>query len=368
MDVFQWDQNLETGLSEIDSQHQHLVRVTNQYGMLLSQNEVTAAALEALFSELVSYTQYHFDEEEKLMVAKSLDNRFLQRHEQEHRGFLQEVGLLHQEMAAGSAEANQHLFGFLMDWLVYHILGSDLSMARQIKGIDAGYSPSEAFDNETDQGDKATALLLKSLNNLFNQVSSRNKQLVEVNRTLETRVEERTMALSEANQQLKELASTDMLTGLPNRRYAMQLLGLLWQESSEKDLPLACMMIDADGFKEINDTCGHDAGDLVLCELAKHLQFAVRTDDIVCRLGGDEFLIICPKTDQKGALHIANLTHAEIAGLKVQFNGGVWQGSISVGVAVRTRAMGKLDELIKAADLGVYAAKNAGKNCVKFCE
>ena len=174
----------------------------------------------------------------------------------------------------------------------------------------------------------------------------------------------KTLELSEANQKLGELASTDVLTGLSNRRHAMQILEHLWAESIKNSTPLACMMIDADGFKEINDSYGHDAGDIVLRELAKELQYAVRTDDIVCRLGGDEFLIICPNTNEEGSMHIANITHSKISELTVEVAGGAWKGSISVGVAVKTDSMQTPGNLIKAADRGVYAAKKVGKNCV----
>ncbi|MCK4501852.1 MAG: diguanylate cyclase, partial [Desulfuromonadales bacterium] len=167
----------------------------------------------------------------------------------------------------------------------------------------------------------------------------------------------KTLALSEANRKLGELALTDVLTGLSNRRHAMQILERLWIESIANDTSLACLMIDADGFKEINDTYGHDAGDIVLTKLAKELQYAVRTDDMVCRLGGDEFLIICPNTNNEGAKHLANITHAKISALIVEVTGGVWRGSISVGVAVRTSSMQNPGDLIKAADRGVYAAK-----------
>ncbi|MEA3544226.1 MAG: diguanylate cyclase [Thermodesulfobacteriota bacterium] len=176
----------------------------------------------------------------------------------------------------------------------------------------------------------------------------------------------KTLALSQANQQLGKLALTDVLTGLSNRRYAMQILEQLWDELLENSKPLACLMIDADGLKKINDSYGHDAGDIMLCALAKELQYAVRTDDIVCRLGGDEFLIICPNTDEEGAINIANMTHAKISELIVNVDGGVWQGSVSIGVAVKTGSMQNFEELITAADRGVYAAKEAGKNCVKM--
>jgi len=176
----------------------------------------------------------------------------------------------------------------------------------------------------------------------------------------------KTLALSKANQKLGELALTDVLTGLSNRRYAMQNLKRLWGESIENNLPLACMMIDADGFKKVNDSYGHDAGDVVLCQLATELKDIVRTDDIVCRLGGDEFFIICPDTNEEGAMNIANIVHAKISQMTVKVADGVWHGSISIGVAVKTDSMKNLEELIKAADLGVYAAKSAGKNCVRI--
>jgi hemerythrin len=139
-----------------------------------------------------------------------------------------------------------------------------------------------------------------------------------------------------------------------------------WAESFQDDAPLACMMIDADGFKQINDRYGHDAGDEVLRQLSRQLRYAVRSDDVVCRLGGDEFLIICPATAMDGALQAAEATRLEIAGLRVAVgDGGAWSGSISVGVAVRTADMQGPEDLIKAADEGVYLAKRKGRNCVE---
>jgi len=144
----------------------------------------------------------------------------------------------------------------------------------------------------------------------------------------------------------------------------MQQLAALWEESVAQNTSLACMMIDADHFKEINDTSGHDAGDKVLRELSRTLQHAVRTDDIVCRLGGDEFFVICPNTPMDGALQVAEHTRKTVAALRVPVEKGEWVGSISVGVAIRQPDMTSLDELIKVADQGVYAAKENGRNCV----
>ena len=128
--------------------------------------------------------------------------------------------------------------------------------------------------------------------------------------------------------------------------------------------PLSCMMIDADGFMIINDSHGHDAGDKVLRSLSTKLLHTVRSDDIVCRLGGEEFLIICTNTPLDGAVKLAEILRGEVAAFSVQAGTGVWQGSISIGVAARTVGMTGFEDLIKAADLGVYAAKRNGRNCV----
>jgi diguanylate cyclase (GGDEF)-like protein len=172
--------------------------------------------------------------------------------------------------------------------------------------------------------------------------------------------------LEEAHSKMEKLASTDVLTGLANRRFALQALERLWAEANDNSVPLGCLLIDADGFKKVNDNYGHDAGDRVLCELAKQLNYAVRTDDIVCRLGGDEFLIICPGTNKEGLEHIANQIHSQIANLTITVSDGAWHFSVSIGAAVKKPTMKTMEALIKAADNGVYAAKKAGKNCVRF--
>jgi hemerythrin len=363
--VFVWNTYLETGLSEIDRQHQHLVDLINGFGELLAHDHVKSEDIEQLLAELVDYAGYHFEEEEKLMTQKAVEPRIVEQQKQEHQSFLQEVTLLHQTDLSGSAQTGKHLFDFLVNWLTYHVLGSDMSMTRQLAAIDGGKTPLSAYQDEEKQIDASTAMLLQAMKNLFHQVTLRNKQLVEFNLSLEEKVAQRTRALSDANAHLEELASTDVLTGLMNRRRALDVLRILWQKSLAQGLPLACLMIDADGFKQINDSYGHDAGDAVLCALARELTYAVRTDDFVCRLGGDEFLVICPGTDHIGAMHLAEQIHRHVSALKIPAGEGFWQGSLSIGVAVRDPAMSSYEELIKLADRSVYAAKGAGRNCVR---
>jgi hemerythrin len=170
--------------------------------------------------------------------------------------------------------------------------------------------------------------------------------------------------LALANRHLEAMAMTDVLSGLPNRRHAMAKLERAWQESSERDAPLSVIMIDADHFKAVNDTFGHDAGDAVIIALGQALRHSVRTDDTVCRMGGDEFLVVCPHTSLQGALQVANAIWERVRTMSVDVGAGQWQGSVSVGAAVRTDDMTSFAGLIKAADDAVYEAKEAGRNRV----
>ncbi len=365
MESFHWDNHFVTGLTDVDDQHHHLVDVINQFGDLLTQPEdVPFDAIEKTFGELAAYAQYHFTEEETLMDSAGVDPRHQQRHRLEHANFLREVTLMHDGISPGNPDTAKPLLKFLVYWLAYHILGSDQSLAKQIFAIRSGQTAAAAFVTEERMKEGAVEPLLQALTGLFQQVSERNRELLMLNETLEARVAERTRELDIANQQLEEIALTDALTGLPNRRQAMRRLELAWAESVKDGSPFACMMVDADGFKQVNDNYGHDAGDEVLRHLSRNLRYAVRTDDVVCRLGGDEFLIICPRTPLEGAVQLAEKIRLAIAALRVPAGGGEWRGSISVGVAARKAGMDKYEALIKAADDGVYAAKKKGRNCV----
>ncbi len=365
MDAFQWNPCFLTGLTEVDEQHHRLVEVINRFGELVMREDgASAQEMEAVFGELAAYAHYHFTEEEAMMASLKLDARYVERHQHSHRSFMEEVTRLHGSVTAGNTGAARALLEFLTHWLAYHILGSDQAMAKQIAAIQAGASPETAYLADTHSSDPATDTLLSALNALFQQVSERNRELVRLNASLEARVAERTQALTDANQRLEDLANTDLLTGLPNRRHAMRSFAHEWELAQHNNSALACMMIDADGFKGVNDTHGHDAGDDVLRALSARLQHAVRTDDMVCRLGGDEFLVICVGTPLEGALRLGEKIRREVSELKVAVGDSHWHASISVGVAARAPGMTGIEDLMKSADQGLYMAKQRGRNCV----
>ena len=164
--------------------------------------------------------------------------------------------------------------------------------------------------------------------------------------------------LTEANTRLQQLALTDVLTELPNRRAAMERLEQEWSSAQRNKRPLVCMVIDVDNFKTINDKFGHPVGDLALKTVAYTLRHAARAQDMVCRFGGEEFLVICADTDIDAAYLCAERLRLQVAAVKVE-NLSL-QMTISIGVSIS--GSGTLDELLSRADRSLYAAKQAGRN------
>lgn len=172
--------------------------------------------------------------------------------------------------------------------------------------------------------------------------------------------------LKEANQHLQKLASTDVLTGLPNRRAAMERLDQEWSLARRSKRTLACMILDIDHFKSINDKFGHPVGDLALKSIAQVLRLASRTQDMVCRFGGEEFLVICPDTDIESAYQCAERLRVQVAAMKLADIKPNLQMTISIGISVLKTEMVAMDELLTRADKCLYAAKQAGRNRIIF--
>lgn len=173
-----------------------------------------------------------------------------------------------------------------------------------------------------------------------------------------------TAELSIANRRLHEAALTDALTGLPNRRQAMESMHMEWSAAVRHHRPFTLMIIDVDGFKAINDAHGHDVGDIALRHAAEALRGAVRTQDLVCRTGGDEFLVLCPDTELAPALVVAERLRVAVEAVPVETGGPRLFLTASVGVCTRTPDMANVESLIKGADEGLYLAKQRGRNRV----
>lgn len=171
------------------------------------------------------------------------------------------------------------------------------------------------------------------------------------------------MVKERADREILHLAMTDSLTLVPNRRALMNQATRALAQRGER--PLALLMIDVDHFKRINDTHGHPVGDEVLRKVACLLMGRLRVHDVLGRYGGEEFCVIAPDTDARGALTLAESLRETIASTPLSTERGEISVSISIGVACCTcSAERELKEVLAEADDALYAAKQAGRNRV----
>lgn len=171
--------------------------------------------------------------------------------------------------------------------------------------------------------------------------------------------------LSLLNRRLREMAATDELTGLANRRVMMERLKHCWETASRNNRPLSCMVIDVDHFKQFNDNYGHDAGDMVLKAVASTLAKHSRSSEPVFRCGGEEFVLICPDTPMEKAAMMAECLRQAVGQEETRYDGLVLRATISIGVSQRDAGFRCPDDLLRHADGALYAAKASGRNCVR---
>jgi diguanylate cyclase (GGDEF)-like protein/PAS domain S-box-containing protein len=166
------------------------------------------------------------------------------------------------------------------------------------------------------------------------------------------------------NAQLRSQAMTDELTGLRNRR-AFFLHGEEEVRRARRyQAPLALLMLDLDRFKQVNDTCGHDAGDRVLAGVAAALRQNMREIDIIGRLGGEEFCILLPNTPGQAAAGLAERLRRSVAELEFPFSGAALRVTVSIGVSELGPGRETLEAMLREADAAMYRAKSQGRDRV----
>ena len=172
--------------------------------------------------------------------------------------------------------------------------------------------------------------------------------------------------LEHQNRALQSLALHDALTGLPNRRLLMDRLALAIAHARRNSRTMAVMYLDLDGFKQINDTLGHDAGDTLLRLIAARLLGAVRQEDTVARVGGDEFVIVLAELSDVDP--VADLVSKVVQAVSQPYGiqGRNVSMTASVGVSIYPTHGEEVETLMKSADLALYEAKGSGKNDYRF--
>lgn len=172
-------------------------------------------------------------------------------------------------------------------------------------------------------------------------------------------------SLREQIEELSGLVLTDALTGLFNYRHFKYVLQAEMDRSKRSGIPTSMVMIDLDHFKSINDTHGHEVGNIVLKQVASILVSEVRTTDVVCRYGGEEFAIIFPETHMNLAVKVADRIRQTIAFTPVECSAGDINVTASMGASVYMKAsILPIDEFIDSVDKYLYEAKQSGRNCI----
>ncbi len=169
--------------------------------------------------------------------------------------------------------------------------------------------------------------------------------------------------------ELRQIASTDHLTGALSRRAWMDRAGAEVERAKRYGRAMSVAMLDIDRFKAVNDTHGHPVGDLVIRSIAGTCRQSTRSSDVLGRLGGEEFAILMPETVARDAFALAERVRGEIAGNAIPIgSGAALSATISIGVSQLGEGQSGLQALLEAADRALYAAKNSGRNRTALAE
>jgi diguanylate cyclase (GGDEF)-like protein len=212
-------------------------------------------------------------------------------------------------------------------------------------------------------------LLTHTFNHMTARLAESQAEVANYQRTLEEKVAQRTRELEVATAHAYKLAQHDILTGLPNRSLLNASLKQILAQAQRDQTHVACLFLDFDHFKRINDTLGHDAGDQLLQAIAQRLTAAVRESDTVARLGGDEFVVILPGLDPShGSFEVMTVIQRIRDAFNAPFRLSDQMPTLTCSIGVAVYPLDATDgvTLIKQADTAMYAAKEAGRNAYRF--
>jgi len=251
----------------------------------------------------------------------------------------------------------------ILDWMMPEMDGPEV--VRLVRSLQTDRPPYIIM--LTTKGDKAD--IITGLDAGANDYVSKPFDRGELHARIEVgrRMIEMQDALIESREILSHQATHDPLTGLPNRRAILDRLHEELARSRRHENVLAIGMFDIDHFKRVNDTYGHQAGDDVLCGLAKILTQSNREYDAAGRLGGEEFLVITPMQAVANWISAYERLCARIAESKIATRSGELSVTASIGV-VRAAGDSTVDKILEAADKALYQAKNSGRNRVVACD
>jgi diguanylate cyclase (GGDEF)-like protein/PAS domain S-box-containing protein len=242
----------------------------------------------------------------------------------------------------------------------------ELGEAIDLHGADAHFElqgrvdPSRFYDVSAtalfDNHDRSSGYLIS-----LRDITERKQTELELHK-MNLRLHRQVQKITALHEELREQAIRDALTGLYNRRYLDETLQREFSRARRGSYPISVIMMDIDGFKQVNDTYGHKAGDLVLRSLGEIIRLHVRTGDIPCRFGGEEFVIVMPETAIETAFQRAEQIRTSFQSSRFFKGQGAIVPSLSMGIAVYPTHGRSEEKLLHAADRAMYDAKSFGGN------
>jgi len=279
-------------------------------------------------------------------------------------------------MIASNNQMMINVFGAVFVMLVLFVM----LIKREFRGLRAlsdevlKYDPKRNnFGMEPSGRSDEIGVVRDAIVTMVERIDEYAEQMAELNASLEEKVQERTRMLEEANMRLERLSMTDELTQLPNRRHFVQYFEKVWGWAVRERKPLSVIMCDIDHFKQVNDTYGHAAGDLVLENVAMVIKGMLkRKTDFAARFGGEEFAIVLYDVGPEDARELCETIRRAVECLEgLEYHGSYLRPvTLSFGVCTRVPTTDDMPfALLKSADEALYRAKHEGRNrTVSDCE
>lgn len=369
--MFPWNKNFETGIEIVDKQHKKLISLLNKLAETLVQDNHLES--NRVFDELTDYANNHFETEEAIWIEYFEQDSWLSSHHSAHISFLPKViELREQGTNQSNYEIIENILEFLIQWLAFHIIDTDRRMALVTQNMQhKEKSLEEAKCISEIEMNRSAKLLTNTILTMYAQLSSRSLDLLREKRQhqdTEQELNKTNLQLRKINTKLKNLAITDQLTGLFNRRHFISVFKRELKRAYREKNCLSLIMLDIDLFKKINNDYGHSEGDRVLTQVSKKLKsFCQRPTDYVFRLGGEEFSILAANLDQQGTIEFAEIIRKGIEQLNISNKSNDIIEALTVSIGTITKIPDNtdtIDKYMSIADMRLYKAKTLGRNRV----
>jgi len=371
VEIFPWNTYFEVGVDETDKQHRKLVEIINEICSCALSTKNYEETIDDLFVKLIDYSKYHFDWEEQYYQDNNLPGELFDAHQGNHGKLIAQILSLKTKYDQDvNKDTNlEEILTTLVLWLTHHILEDDMLMCLIIDNLAKGMQPAVAIKNANRgmKGPKGTiAKVMSSMMNVSSSSVLELRREITFRKELEGKLNSEILIRKEAERKLTYLAQHDALTELPNRRLFEELGDVAIKGAKRSKAEQAILFVDIDGFKAINDTLGHQAGDELLIAIARRLEDGVRESDIVARIGGDEFILhLGGECGQKDACAIAEKIIKAMA-TPFDLEDGTANVGASVGIALYPGDAADVKALVQNADAAMYVAKKSGKNAYKL--